>query len=510
MHRLRVLIATAPLAATLACGHGDITNSIDRHPTFDTGVAATVIMPGQQTPAMPLPPPGWAAPGAPPSPYAVAPGYPPPGGAPYPAVPPVPVPLPPGALPRGQPAPPGVPQSAAPPYPYPYPPYGYPAEPETTRYSSIGGAKIDNVGETRVKSKPGFFKYLKVPLAIAALPIKIALWPFKKLGQWATNRDSQPPPAAAWTPPPQAGAAPGAYPPPAPMTRQQLHAAQEQARLAELEQQLGQQAQGAPAPAAAPRAVASAPVTPRSIAEELAALRGAHEAEGKVLPEPPPPPTARPAPPVQGLADKVEDRNGDGRPDFWAYREGDRLVREVSDDSGDGKVDRVVHYDEVGRIARVEEDANHDGRPDAWGEYVAGELVRRRTDTNGDGEPDAWAFHRGGQILRQERDTDADGFRDRLDVYENGGLAREEEDRNADGRPDRITWYDAAGQPTKRDEDSDGDGAVDVRSHYEGGKLARRELLTEEALQEAEGNVAEAKPEDVPATEISPDRAFRE
>jgi hypothetical protein len=520
MTRLRVFLATAPLAASLACGHADITNSVDRHPTFDTGVAATIIMPNQQSPAMQQPPPGWAAPGAPTSPYGVAPGYPPPAPGSIPGVPPVPVPLPPGAMP-----PQALGAAGAPAYPYPgYGGYGYPASDPETRFSSIGGAKIDRVGETRVKSKPSFFRYLKVPLAIAALPFKILAWPFVKLGQLAT-RDDGPPPATAWTPPQGASPAPGVPPrasavapggvaPPGawPPTRQQVHAAQEQARLAELEQQLATaQAPGAaPAGEPAPQRVASAAATPRSIADELDSLRRRQEASGKLLPEPPPPPTARPAPPVQGLADRVEDRNGDGRPDYWAFKDGERLAREVSDEDADGRTDRVTHYDEAGRISRVSLDTNRDGRPDSWEEYVAGEMVRRRTDTTGDGEPDAWEFHRAGQIQRQERDTDGDGFRDRLAVYANGVLSREEEDRNADGRPDRITWYDAAGQPAKRDEDSDGDGAVDVRSHYEGGKLARRELLTEEALSGAADDVASAPAEEIPGEEVPSDREFRE
>jgi hypothetical protein len=516
MTRLRVLLATAPLAVSLACGHSDITNSVDRHPTFDTGVAATIIMPNQQSPAMQQPPPGWAAPGAPPSPYAVAPGYPQPPPGSIPGVPPVPVPVPPGAA---APAAPGA--GAAPAYPYPgYGGYGYPAADPETRFSSIGGAKIDRVGETRVKSKPSFFKYLKVPLAIATLPFRIVAWPFVKLGQWAAGRNDPPQPPVAWTPPqgsavaqgaptpPGVGGAPGAWPP----TRQQVHAAQEQARLSELEQQLAEAQAGGPAPSGgpAPQRVASASAAPRSIADELDALRRRQEAAGKLLPEPPPPPTARPAPPVQGLADRVEDRNGDGRPDYWAFKDGERLAREVIDEDGDGGTDRVVHYDESGRISRVALDTNRDGRPDSWEEYVGGEMVRRRTDTTGDGEPDAWEFHRAGKLERQERDTDGDGFRDRLAVYANGVLAREDEDRNADGRPDRITWYDAAGQPEKRDEDSDGDGAVDVRSHYEGGKLARRELLTEQALTDADGDVASAPAEEVPAEGIGPDREFRE
>jgi hypothetical protein len=450
----RSLLVTAPLLATLACGYGNMNQNIDDHPMFDAGVAATIIMPGQQAP--PMQPYGSAYPGA------------------YGSVPPGA--YPPGTYPPGS-APPGAPLGPA------GQAYGAPSAPPGG-YTSFGGAQTDRVGTVQRKSRPSFFKYL-------AWPFAAVLYPFKKVGDWIAGDPDMPQPqvqqgssqgmsmgtpgASAWVPP----------------TREQVQAQQEQARLNELERQLAMGAPVAPPPVSSappPEAALSAPSgRGTSIAEELLALRRTRDARaGKpgaiqsATRLEPAKPSVPPAP--RGVADKVEDRDGNDRPDYWAFREGGRLVREVIDTNGDGQPDRAVFYDDAGQIARIEDDTNHDGKPDAWEEQKAGQVVRRRADTNGDGSLDSWSFFEHGEIARQERDTDGDGFRDRLDLYAQGKLQREEEDATRDGRPDRVTWYDAGGQVMQRDEDSDGDGMVDVRSHYEGGRLARRELLTPEAL----------------------------
>ena len=458
----------APLACFLAagCNSMDITKSTDKHPVVDHGVSATILMPGQQAPGMrtqaspygaqPAAPP-WAPPGQQPQYPAPAPGQPAYGAAPY-----------------GQPGyAPG--QAGA----YPAPPAQNP-----NRFQSFGGAQVDNTGEVRQKSRPTYMKYLGAPIAIAAAPFKKL---GRKLDQMAKKKASEVDPAqqaaAAGM-----GAAPGAQGMPMPATREQAHAMQEQARLGELERQLAMAAPPAPAygqSAATPSAPAPTPSSARlSIAEELARLRGDQAKAGTNttgLPTPAPL-IPRAQPEAKGLADHVEDRSGDGRPDFWSFKEGDRVVREVHDADGNGTPDKTVYYGDDGQIRRTEEDLNADGEMDAWAQYRDGDVVRKRVDSDNDGAADSWSFYRAGEIARTERDTDGDGFKDRLDLYEDGRLSREEEDRNADGRPDRVTWYDPTGQVYRRDEDSDGDGAVDIRSHYEGGRLSRRELLTDEAL----------------------------
>lgn len=446
----RHLFTIAALALLPACGHMDITQSTDRHPVVDHGVSATILMPNQQAPGMSTLPgyPGYGAQGA-----------------------------------AGQPGAAGAPGAYGQPGAW-VPPQAQPQK----HYQSFGGASVNDTGQTTNKSSPSAMKYIGAPIAIATAP-------FKKLYDKMKPDPAPLDPAQAAA---AAGMQRGGTPPPAgapvyPPTREGMQAANESARLSELERQLAM-VNSAPPPGVAPAPGTPSPVpsaqpgSSLSIAEELAALRSTRTGRA---PEPGPtaapfpvPAIPRATPEPKGVADHMEDRSGDGTPDYWAYREGDHLVREVFDDDGDGRPDKTMYYDDAGELSRVEEDVDHDGSLDAWALYRDGDVVRRRADSDHDGAVDSWSFYHGGQIARTERDTDGDGFRDRLDIYDAGKLVREEEDRNADGRPDRVTWYDAAGEMNRRDDDSDGDGAVDVRSVYEGGRLARRELLSDEALAE--------------------------
>jgi len=231
------------------------------------------------------------------------------------------------------------------------------------------------------------------------------------------------------------------------------------------------------APATSPQYAARAPRSGGpSIAEELAALRGERAPEAAPSGNAPDVAAASPT------ADRVADRDGDGAPDHWIYRdESGRPAREQFDENGDARPDRTAWLDPVtGREARVEEDTNLDGRVDTWIELADGNPARQRRDTNYDGAPDTWAYYdRAGRLSREEHDLDGDGFRDRESLYREGKLAKQREDRDGDGRFDLVTTYDADERIARRDEDRDGDGKIDTRSIYQAGKLVKREVVSE-------------------------------
>lgn len=431
-----------------ACLHyRDVKRDDRRQPTVNTGVGGTILYPGQAPPPLVWPPPGSVV--APPCSSASGSSSGSSSGATSG-----------GAAGAG-------PSGAAP---------GAPA-PASSGPVLIGGADLDLERHQEIHDEPLWTHPVWFPFAVV-------LYPVRKVRDWM-RRD----------PDPQAKQAAAAVPPP--VTRQDVQAAHERAQLEALRRQLETQG-AAPAPPAPAPPRSAAPVAPgpgrfgrpSSIAEELAALRGQTGAVPRSEPAAeiyrPAPPLPRPSAPPAGLADRVHDRNGDGRPDHWEHREAGRLVREVFDDDGDGAPDRSVYYDAgTGERLRVEEDIDRDGRTDSWAYFEHDRLVRRRADTDADGAVDHWTFFRGETILRDERDTNGDGFRDRVDLYEAGRLVRRDEDRNGDGRGDRVTRFDASGAPSELEEDTDGDGRVDVRSYYADGKLVRRELLTELAAREA-------------------------
>jgi hypothetical protein len=337
----------------------------------------------------------------------------------------------------------------------------------------IGGTSVEEIGHTEFKggARPSWFKYLAAPFAVAAYPFKKAWDALKPAPQPAA-------PAAVGAPPSRAPSSPNP------------HALHEQAQLEQMRRELAmrEKTPAAPTPATppSPHAAPTRRGASLSIAEELAALR-AGTAAGASAQQAPPPASTHASVREGGVADRVVDRDGDGRPDHWIYRDGNRSLREVFDDDGDGTPNRTVLLDpSTGKEAQVEEDVDGDGRTDSWTEYQGGELMRRRADSDGNGFVDTWTFYRSGVPFRHEQDTDGDGFRDRIGYYEGGQLRREEEDLDGDGHPERVSRFAPDGELSEREEDSDGDGVIDQRAYYEGGRLVRRELLTEAAARKVE------------------------
>ncbi len=249
-----------------------------------------------------------------------------------------------------------------------------------------------------------------------------------------------------------------------------------------LRQELERRAQPAPAAqSAAPRA---------AIGDELAALERSLGHRDGATSAPAPvaagagAPAARPLLPVQPGqgAPETSDRNGDGKPDLWVYSANGRPVTQALDDDFDGRVDRIRHLDEKGRLVSSDDDLNGDGIMETTSLYEDGLLARRRTDSDGDGQADTWSFYKGDELLRTEIDKNGDGFRDEITIYEHGAIAREEIDRNGDGRPDVVSIY-VHGQLDEKREDLDFDGTPDVVSHYKNGKLASREASSTDVFE---------------------------
>ena len=475
-----------PCAAALGCMTiNQKERDVDRTPVVTTGSGATIIYPGR---SIPMPPP-------------VHPKHVPYGsGA---AAQPGSAPVPQGQAPQGSP-PQGYPQAPSGGYVQPgtagsssqVPSYGGPEStggPVTSSggggLTMIGGATTEETEHIDVNEQPIYFKYLALPFAVAAAPFKYVI--DKLDGEHEPgpevptleNRPTQPPPVSQ-------------------------PANDYETRLLEnMERELAQQPNAprpAPAPAGAPAPAPAATTAPRSdapsLAQELALLRK-HAAPApapviasapSVASSPQPTPSAEVAPEPTRTAPRSEldtasgqvDRNGDGRPDQWIFREGGEISRELYDEDFDGRPDRTLRYDLARHeVDAIEEDADHDGRTDTWIGIQDGAVQRRRVDENGDGQVDTWGFYRGGELARLERDTSGDGFRDRVSYYRAGKLEREEEDDDGDGRPEAVRYYDAQEQVVRLDEDSDGDGKIDVVSHYEGGRLKSREILDAKVLQ---------------------------
>ncbi|MBW2315836.1 MAG: hypothetical protein JRH10_16820 [Deltaproteobacteria bacterium] len=434
----RTLLGIAAAVAFLGCGSiAKFDRDLDTHPITDTGVAATIIMPGGGIPMPNRTPYGGLAP---PSAGQAA------------------------QTATNQPGTPGSGSSSS---------SGAGAGPSGGGgMVMIGGTSQDIEKHQKVNNEPAWAKAIKLPFLVAA-------YPFKKAHQ-------------AMTGPPDPTVQISGPPPQAPPTREELEAQREQALLEGMANELSQQGPSEPrqpsapayAPPVAPRHVATPAPSGAgrpSIAAELAALRlGMASTPAPVTPTLASAPAAQrqaPPPALEQLYESV-DRDADGRADQWIYRTGRDVTAEATDDDGDGRPERTVRFVAGTREpATDEEDTDADGRMDTFTEYKAGRVARRKADTDGDGEIDTWSFYAAGQLLRHEQDSDGDGFRDHMSFFEDGRLVREEEDRDGNGRPDRVTHFDADERIARREEDTNRDDVMDVQSFYQEGKLRRREMI---------------------------------
>ena len=458
------LLAALTIQISGCLGYNNTTYDVERTPIINTGVGASIIYPGQSTPAMPgSVPQGQYAPSgsspqyAPSAQSAPSPQYAQP------------------ATPEQQPPYP----SGAPPTPQGYATPQSGAAPEG-QISFLGGSRIEETRHVDIRKEPLFMKYLTAPFKLVAAPFVLA--------KEALEGEPEPGPAIPRRPDPQlpqaqsgAGTAP----------RPQAPAIDyENARLEDLERQLDERRATSPREAS-PQQIASARRPTLSIADELRELQRTPKTPSRRLDHPSSPAPSTLAAEAQSrkpdnpfpAASGIVDRNNDGRIDQWIFRENGEIVKEVLDEDFDGQPDRTITFDpQTHQPRRVEEDTNGDGVLDSWTDYDGGAIVRRRSDSNGDGTVDTWSFFRAGELTRHEQDTSGDGFRDVVSFFEAGRRVRDEHDINGDGQPDTILYYDESEQLVRREEDRDGDGSLEIISHYESGRLVRRELLDVPAL----------------------------
>ena len=325
-------IATAGLALGLSgCfAYSQGVRDIDRHPTVDTGVGASILMPGETAPTL--------------RPQLQAGGQ----GQPR--------------APGSEAITPGVAATTSPPM------------------TAIGGSRIDEKTHLEWKEEPQFHKYLMAPLALIAAP-------FKKLLGESTPPETGPPV------PEQSIPRPTIEPKPAPLDYEtaQLEAMDQElsqralssaARPGTPQPQTAAYTAGASGISIADELAAlqrspSNPVPPRVVTGQPVEI---HDTPSLPSTRPPPLTTRE-----QDVADGIVDRNDDGRIDMWIYRTNGHIIRKQLDQNFDGRPDTTHHYDPVThQLSQITEDSNHDGAIDSWadtGKAVSSGVESTATET---------------------------------------------------------------------------------------------------------------------------------
>jgi len=146
------------------------------------------------------------------------------------------------------------------------------------------------------------------------------------------------------------------------------------------------------------------------------------------------------------LEQLVSDRDGDGKPDTWAFMDGARIDRIEMDTNADGRRDRIEIYGALPAAVPGQ-------GPGGAGPLVRVDLARGATDRITRRE-----FYAEGALARVEEDTDDDGRIDKWETYVDGALERMDLDLTGRGTPDRRLVYGPDGSVQRIETDPDGDG----------------------------------------------------
>jgi hypothetical protein len=147
------------------------------------------------------------------------------------------------------------------------------------------------------------------------------------------------------------------------------------------------------------------------------------------------------------------DSAGAGRADQWHRYQDDTLTLVEQDRDGDGKVDRMVHYEAPGRVAQVWENLDATGKPRTRLIYESGALVRGEFDTTGNGQVNQWLFYDAeGHVIRAEYDQHARGRPDQWEFFTPGSKEpfKVERDTNGDGKADAVWEKGASASKSRR------------------------------------------------------------
>ncbi len=112
----------------------------------------------------------------------------------------------------------------------------------------------------------------------------------------------------------------------------------------------------------------------------------------------------------------------------------------------DGRVDLIVHFDELGMPSRQESDSNFDGQIETQMRFRQGNPVRSEVDTDRDRVADFIVVFENGIVKREEILDPAAGQVARINHYENLRLHDTEIDADRDGFLETLRTYDRFGE----------------------------------------------------------------
>ena len=124
----------------------------------------------------------------------------------------------------------------------------------------------------------------------------------------------------------------------------------------------------------------------------------------------------------------------------WIYRNG-HLVEYLEDRNGDGVWDHWA-YHEHGRLVRSENDNNFDGKPDEWWTFSDGGMDTVQKDRDFNGIPDEFCTYKYRIIQQVEIKPNGSTFATQRWIYQNGVLVEILRGGDSNGNFKEVVKYD--------------------------------------------------------------------
>ena len=145
---------------------------------------------------------------------------------------------------------------------------------------------------------------------------------------------------------------------------------------------------------------------------------------------------------VDNLGAKTYYHHAHGKIDKeWIYRNG--YLAEFSEDRNlDGKFDHWVHYDEAGKINKVEYDNNFDGKADEFWTFSEGLGIRFKATRISMEFPNVFSIYKHEIIQQADFKPNGAKFTTTREIYQNGVLTEIWRGGDSDGHFKEVVRYD--------------------------------------------------------------------
>lgn len=170
------------------------------------------------------------------------------------------------------------------------------------------------------------------------------------------------------------------------------------------------------------------------------------------------------------IVSSKRDTNANQVPDVWTRYQKQMPVEQKEDKNEDGIIDRIISFDDQGRIKKISSDPFGKGKFSVTGFFENGSIKLQHRDKNQDSRTDTITRYENEQPVRQEIDSNFDGVYDVITLFVKGVQKSRKKDTDYDGQWDMFYEFDDKGELKISRQDLTGDGKINRVTRFQSGE----------------------------------------